>query len=147
MCAILLVKRYPSFSFNISNIKNGVYHLCKFESISKKPFTIYSDTNPLGEIDYLVPKCFNLVTKKNVSFDMIEISSTEYTKHRLCVTLWHKENNILSDADMKFIPIFCFKNIIEFIGHELTEKQKSALNKMLKSYAQKWGFPCYQINF
>ena len=29
----------------------------------------------------------------------------------------------------------------------VTEKQKSALNKMLKSYAQKWGFPCYQINF
>ncbi len=147
MCAILLERRYPSFSFNISNIKNGVYRLCKFESISKKNFTIYSDTNPLGEIDYLVPKCFNLVTEKNVSFDMIEISSTEYTKHRLCVTLWRKENNVLSDVDMHFLPVFCFKNIIEFIGYELTEKQKSALNKMLKSYAQKWGFPCYQINF
>lgn len=141
---ILFEPRYAFFSFNISNIKNGMYRVYKYESVSKRPFTVYSDTNPAGEIDYLNADSFDIVAKVNVSFDMIEISATDYTKHRLCVTLWRKGTNVLV-GDLNFLPIFCFKNILEFIGYELSDKQKSYLNRTLKAYAKKWGFPCYQI--
>lgn len=145
MCAILLERRYPHFNFNISNIANGTYRLTKFSATSRKPFTMYSDRNPDGEIKYLSATGFDSLSTKLVGFDMVEISATEYTQHRLCVTLWQSERNVLTGVDLNFLPIWSFENIINFIGYPITERQSTALNRMLKSYAQKWGFPCYQI--
>lgn len=145
MGIIIMEARYPRFSFNINNITGGTYLLTKFSATGKSQFTVYSDRNPDGEIKYLPTTGFNKVSTKRVDFDMIEISATEYSIHRLCTTLWSNERNVLSGVDLNFLPIWSFENIISFIGYQITERQNVALNRMLKSYSDRWKFPLYQV--
>lgn len=136
--------KYPLFDFNFhfkGMLNIYVYKLQRakcswswvvnFVGKEPKPFSNEGETFTLVEM------------RKNVMFDYAEITHSEYTKHRLCITLWKSGRNALY-GDMMFLPVEDFDEFLEQIGYNLSEKQKKYLNKACSNYAKKYSFPIYQ---
>jgi hypothetical protein len=82
------------------------------------------------------------MSKKYVAFDYIEISATEYTKHRLCVTLFNKDVNVLS-GNCNFLPVSNLKVILDTNEILISEKQVKYLQSLANSFSKKWKFENY----
>ena len=135
---IIYENKTPRFDFQIKNIGNGVIEVSQYEAalynITNYKWTVNGLKEPTKE-DYERLDSAKLLRKKIVRFDCIQIANNDYTKNRLSVYLWYKNNNVLS-GDMDFLPISDLQYLLYFIDYELTKKQESSLVKMIENYCK-----------
>jgi hypothetical protein len=139
---ILYEAKYPVFSFSIK--KSGVLEIGTYSlRIGKQNWIVNNSMLTEAKIDdFFAGEEIMFMSKKYVAFDYIEISATEYTKHRLCVTLFNKDVNVLS-GNCNFLPLSNLKVILDTNNILISEKQVKYLQSLANSFSKKWKFENY----
>ena len=150
---IIFERFHPTFCFSIRQTNSLFLDEVETRAEGSAECHLHYKFRYSASKDYDYSKVFvreNIVSERFTArkFTYVEISATDYSeKYGLCVTFWHKGNNVLNMASpLNFLPISVLPDLLDSKVLTLTDKQKTALNKMLKYFATKWKKELFQLS-